>query len=181
MVKYKFGRELRERGLSGRSNWQVCNQLLFEEAVWFFMKNHQMDEMIGNCENMRRHTHMLHRGFDFEAEELCMEMKVFMSESDAGYSNLGQRLQQSIKQVIEYVMDSSGLDVKDKRIILFVVGRQGISEAIKTLIGRGTDRLLKRAMDMKIELWVAEMGLEPGDGICLLSYENITNDISELN
>ncbi len=180
MGKYKFGNELQEPALSGKGSHQICNQLLFEDAVWFFVNNHQMDEMIGDCKNLRRQADMVHRGFDFESKELCIEMKVFIPHSNVEYGSLKKRFQQSMKQVIGYVTDSSGLDVGGKRIILFWVGRKGISKEIKRIINKEIAELLNRATDMEVELWVAEMKLELSDGIELLSYKNITDDISQL-
>lgn len=180
MEEYKFGKELQELALSGKGSQQICNQLLFEDAVWFFMNNHQMDEMIGDCENLKRQTGMIHRGFDFESKELCIEIKVFIQQSNRDKGSLWRRFWQSIEQVIRYVTDSSDWDAEDKRIILFMVGRSGISEEIKKLIGKGNGRLLKKATGMGMELWVAEMELKLPDGIKLLSYKNITNDILDL-
>lgn len=36
---------------------------------WFLMNNYQMDEMIGECENLKRKTDMLCGEFDIEAEK----------------------------------------------------------------------------------------------------------------
>ncbi len=177
MRKYRLGEELQEPVLPGKDSRQTWKQLLVENAVCYFIKNHQMDEMIGNGESMRRQSVMPHRGFDFESEELCMEMKVFMPESDTEYGCIGQRLQQSIKQIIGYADGLSGSIMRSKRIILFVAVREGIAKEIKSLIGReiGINMALKKAVGMGMELWVAEMELKPEDGIDLLSYENITN------
>lgn len=137
MEEYKFGKELQELALSGKGSQQICNQLMFEDAVWFFMNNHQMDEMIGDCENLKRQTDIVHSGFDFESEELCIEMKVFIQQSNRDKSSLCRRFRQSIEQVIRYVTDYSDWDAEDKRIILFMVGRSGINEEIKKLISKG--------------------------------------------
>lgn len=180
MGKYKFEKELRKSALSGRGNWQTCSQLLLEDAAWFFMNSHQMDAMIGNCENLKGQADMIHREFDFESKELCIEMKVFIPESDAGYGSMEQRFGQSIKQMMEYVTGSLDLEVKGKRIILFVVGRQGISKEILQLINQEIIELLRKAVNMGLELWVAEMEYEQGDDIELLSCKNVVNDILEL-
>lgn len=177
MEEYKFGRELQEPALSGKGSHQRCNQLLFEDAVWFFINNHQMDEMIGDCENLKRQTGMIHRGFDFESKELCIELKVFIPQSNRDKSSLCRRFRQSIEQVIKYVTDYSDWDAEGKRIILFWIGLQGIRQEIKKLINNEITELLNRATDMGMELWVAEMELKLPDGIKLLSYKNITNDI----
>lgn len=177
MEKYKFRKSLHESELLGKHSLQLCNQLLFEDAACFFMNNHQMDEMIGNSGNLRRNTDMVCRGFDFASEELCMEMKIFMPQSNMGYGRLKQKFRQIIKQMAGYLDGSLSLDIKGKRMLLLVVGRQGISKDIKTLISRESGSLLKRVAGMGMELWVAEVELESGAGMELLSYENMTNDM----
>ncbi|MCM1233293.1 MAG: hypothetical protein NC489_24510, partial [Ruminococcus flavefaciens] len=67
MGKSKFGKALQESALSEKESQQMCNHLAFEDAVWHFINNHQMDEMIGNSHDFRKQTDMIHRGFDFES------------------------------------------------------------------------------------------------------------------
>lgn len=177
MEKYKFRKSLHEPGLLGKHSLQLCNQLLFEYVVCFFMNDHQMDEMVGNSGNLRRNIDMVCRGFDFASEELCMEIKVFMPQFNVGYGRQKQKFRQIIEQMAGYLDGSLSLDIKGKRILLLVVGRQGISKDIKTLISRENGSLLKRVAGMGMELWVAEVELESGDGMELLSYENMINDM----
>jgi len=177
MEKYKFRKSLHEPELLGKHSLQLCNQLLFEDVVCFFINNHQIDEMVGNSGNLRRNTNMVCREFDFVSEELCMEIKVFMPQFNVGYGRLKQKFGQIIKQMAGYLDGSLSLDIKGKRILLLVVGRQGIGKDIKTLISRKSGNLLKRVAGMGMELWVAEVELESGAGIELLSYENMTNDM----
>ncbi|HBI60056.1 MAG TPA: hypothetical protein DDY31_02405 [Lachnospiraceae bacterium] len=180
MREYMFRKSLQKSDLSEKDKLKLCNQMLLEYAVWFFMNSHQTDEMIGHCESFRRQADMVHRQFDFESKELCIEMKVFMPKSDARCGSLERRFGKSIERMMAYVTGSSDSEMKGKRIILFVVGRQGFSKEIPQLIDQKSIGLLRLAVNMGLELWSAEMELKQGNSIELLSCKNMTNDILKL-
>lgn len=176
MGKSKFGKASQKSALSEDGSQQICNQLMLEEAVWHFIINHQMDEMIGDSLNLlRRQIAIIHKGFDFASKELCMEMKIFMLQPNAGYSSLRRKFRQSITQMIGYISASSEICKDGRRMIFLLVGRQGIGKDIRILISRKSGSLLKKAVDMGMELWVAEVETEAG--MELLSYENMTNEM----
>ena len=177
MGKSKFGKVLQESALSENGSQQMCNHLAFEEAVWHFITNHQMDEMIGDSEDLRRQTDMVHRGFDFKSEELCIEMKVFLSKQNAKYGGLRKRFRHSVEQMISCISGFSEAGTDGKRIILLVVGQQGIGKDIRTLISRESGSLLKKAVDMGMEFWVVDVEAESVAGMELLSYENLTSEM----
>ena len=177
MGKYQFGKVLRKSALSENGSRQMCNTMLFEEAVWHFITNHQMDEMIGNIHDLRRQTDMVHKGFDFESEELCIEIKIFLSKTNADYGSLMKRFWHSIEQMIGCFSGSSGIGTDGKRRILLMVGQRGFNKGVRRLIRKKKDRVLKKAADMGLELWVAEVEMEAEAGMELLSYENMTNEM----
>lgn len=82
--------------------------------------------------------------------------------------------------MLAYVTGSSDSEMKGKRIILFVVGRQGFSKEIPQLIDQKSIGLLRLAVNMGLELWSAEMELKQGNSIELLSCKNVTIDILKL-
>lgn len=171
MGKYKFRKSLQKPELSGKCSLQLCNQLLFEQAVCCFIKKHQMDAMTEGHNIISGKFVAEKQRFDVETEGVCIEIKTFIPTSNKGQSYIQERLRQSIKQIIGY--DNSL--PSEKRKILLVVGQEGIYKEIRGLTSREAIMSLIRTANMGLELWVAETKFEPTDGITLLSCRNINN------
>ena len=171
MRKYKFDKKLQKPVLSGKDSRQTGNQLLVENAVCYFIKNHQMDAMTGGYNIISGQFVTGKQRFDVETEDVCIEIKTFILPSDKGYGYIQERFRQSIKHIIGY---GNSL-LRDKRKILLVVGQEGICKEIRGMTNREAIMSLIRSANMGLELWIAEIKFEPTDGITLLSFRNIDN------
>lgn len=180
MAKYKFGRELQDVKMSGETDRRTDIRLInaIEKAVYYFMGNHLMDEMTKGC-NISKQFFVRKTEFDFETDCACIEIKSFMTPSDKKNDYIQERFCQGIKRGIEHGNSSVALS-GEKRKILLVIGHKGIYKEIRWLLNQEVIKSLRKAVGMGLELWAAEMEFELGNGIELLSYKNVANDIPEL-
>lgn len=158
-------------------NWICIQPVFLERAIRFFIENHQMESMTGDCRCANRLTNTRDIGFDFETENVCIEIKVplIVPNTKEPDNCIWPGFCQAVKQMIGYC-NSSYAKQKDKRIELLTICQHGTSHIQAMTNGSIKEELLKKAVSMGIEFWIAETKINP-DGIELLSYCDITCNI----
>lgn len=158
-------------------NWICIQPVFLERAIRFFIENHQMESMSGICRCASRLAYARDSGFDLETENAMIEIKVpLIVPNTKGPDNcIWPGFCQAVKQMIGYC-NSSYAKQKDKRIELLTICQHGTSHIQAMTNGSIKEELLKKAVSMGIEFWIAETKINP-DGIELLSYCDITCNI----
>lgn len=161
--------------LDGKEKAWVCIQpVLLEQAIGFFMENNQMEGMAGDCRCAGRLTDTRDTGFDFETENVCIEIKVLMPVTVGTGSCTWKSFHEAVKQITGHCNNPS-VKEKGKRILLLTVCQDGTGQMQPMEDGSIKDEL-KKAMGMGIEFWIAETKTEE-DGISLLGYWDYTDKI----
>ena len=157
--------------------WICTSPVLLEQAIGFFIENHQMESMSGTCRCASRLADARDSGFDFETEDAEIEIKVLLIVPNTKEPSncIWPGFRQAVKQMIGYC-DSSYAKQKGKRIELLTICQHGTSHIQAMTNGSIKEELLKKAVSMGIEFWIAETKINP-DGIELLSYCDITCNI----
>ena len=153
----------------------ICIQSVFlEQAIGFFVGNNQMESMTGDCRCANRLTNTRNIGFDFETEDVCIEIKVLMPITVGTGSCTWKSFHEAVKQMIGHC-NNPAVKEKGKRILLLTVCQDSTGQMQSMEDGSIKDEL-KKAVGMGIEFWIAEIKINP-DGIELLSYCDITCNI----
>jgi len=154
-------------------DWICTQPILLEKAIGFFIENHQMESISRACKCASRLADTRDSGFDIETEDVEIEIKVPLFVPKNG--TMWKGFSQAVKQMISYCNSSCAKD-KGKRVVLLIICQQGTGH-IQSMTNRSLkEELLKKAVDMGIEFWMAETKTEE-DGISLISYQNFTDDL----
>lgn len=155
-------------------NWICIQPVFLERAIRFFIENHQMESMTGDCRCANRLTNTRDIGFDFETENVCIEIKVLIPVTVGTGSCTWKSFHEAVKQMIGHC-NNPAVKEKGKRILLFAVCQDGTGQIQSMEDGSIKDEL-KKAVSMGVEFWMAETKTKE-DGISLLGYWDYTDKI----
>lgn len=161
----------------GKREWICIHPILLEQAVGFFLENHHMENMVGNCEHVNKMSTAT-AGMcrpDFQADDTWIEVRILEknTRNPDGF-NQGS-LASSIRQVEKYCQQLSDMKETVERMILLLICQAGTEEEHVLFKGKINEEI-KKAVENGMEIWNAEMQFD-ADGIELLSYQNITDKI----
>ena len=154
--------------------WICTSPVLLEQAIGFFIENHQMESMTGDCRCANRLTNTRDIGFDFETENVCIEIKVLIPITVGTGSCTWKSFHEAVKQMIGHC-NNPAVKEKGKRILLLAVCQDGTGQIQSMEDGSIKDEL-KKAVSMGVEFWMAETKTKE-DGISLLGYWDYTDKI----
>lgn len=154
-------------------DWICVNPRLTEQAVGFFLENHQMEKMVNNYEAVRKG-----KIADYVIDDICIIELGFLRASvrkETGSYVVATALFQSAES-LKKSLDRIILRSEIKRVILLILLPYRGDSLLKTAIGEEIRQVLEdaTAKGLTVEFWIAEMQFE-ADGISLLSYENVTD------
>lgn len=155
-------------------NWICIQPVFLERAIRFFIENHQMESMTGDCRCANRLTNTRDIGFDFETENVCIEIKVLIPVTVGTGSCTWKSFHEAVKQMIGHC-NNPAVKEKGKRILLLAVCQDGTGQIQSREDGSIKDEL-KKAVSMGVEFWMAETKTKE-DGISLLGYWDYTDKI----
>lgn len=155
-------------------NWICIQPVFLERAIRFFIENHQMESMTGDCRCANRLTNTRDIGFDFETENVCIEIKVLIPVTVGTGSCTWKSFHEAVKQMIGHC-NNPAVKEKGKRILLLAVCQDGTGQIQSMEDGSIKDEL-KKAVSMGVEFWMAETKTKE-DGISLLGYWGYTDKI----
>ncbi len=155
-------------------NWICIQPVFLERAIRFFIENHQMESMTGDCRCANRLTNTRDIGFDFETENVCIEIKVLIPVTVGTGSCTWKSFHEAVKQMIGHC-NNPAVKEKGKRILLLAVCQDGTGQIQSMEDGSIKDEL-KKAVSMGVEFWMAETKTKE-DGISLLGYWDYTDKI----
>lgn len=162
----------------GKRKWVCLRPMIFEQAVGFFLENHQMEKMVRCCDHVNKvSTATTGKGRpDFHAGNAWIEVRVLgrTARKSGGFNQ--RDLVSSIRQVEKYCQQLSAMQGMAERMILLLICQDGTQDKMLSFIEKVSDEI-KNAVGTGMEIWTAEMQLDV-DGIGLLSYQNITDEIS---
>jgi len=166
-----FGNEGRKR------NWVCLRPVLFEQAVEYFLENHQLENMPVDYDyvnKMSTATAGISRP-DFQIGDVWIEVRVLGRNARKSDSFNQRDLVLSIRQVEKYCRQFSPGKETDERMILLLVCQADIKAEQISFKGKTSDEI-KKAVEAGVEIWTVEMQMDV-DGINLLSYQNITDKV----
>lgn len=105
-------------------NWICIQPVFLERAIRFFIENHQMESMTGDCRCANRLTNTRDIGFDFETENVCIEIKVLIPVTVGTGSCTWKSFHEAVKQMIGHCNNPAAKE-KGKKILLLAVCQDG--------------------------------------------------------
>lgn len=108
-------------------NWICIQPVFLERAIRFFIENHQMEGMTGDCRCANRLTNTRDIGFDFETENVCIEIKVLIPVTVGTGSCTWKSFHEAVKQMIGHC-NNPAVKEKGKRILLLAVCQDGTGQ-----------------------------------------------------
>ena len=122
--------------------WVCIQPVLLEQAIGSFMENHQMEGITGDCRCANRLTDTRDTGFDFETENVCIEIKVFMPVTVGTGSCTWKSFHEAVKQITRHC-NNPAVKEKGKRILLLTVCQDGTDQMQSMEDGSIIDELKK--------------------------------------
>ncbi len=154
--------------------WICTSPVLLEQAICFFIENHQMESMSGTCRCASRLADARDSGFDLETGNAMVEIKIPLAVPDGTDNFIWKGFYHIVRQMAGYC-SSSYCEDKGKRNILLTIYQHG-TKHIFAMVDENTKKELEKAVSMGIEFWMAETKTEE-DGISLLGYWDYTDKI----
>ena len=177
MAKY-----LCDRGV-GEGRPKKTGAFMMEKAVGFFLENHMLGEMV-KADGLIKNCPVLKRvRADYVAGDTCIEVKVLERCKKMIGEDRSAPAQSVLRSIASFERGRGNLEALQEhfeRVILLIVCEEGALERTGMVsLGEELKRGFKESMDNGLEIWISEVKLEE-DGITLLSYQNIANDIAHL-
>ncbi len=122
--------------------WVCIQPVLLEQVIGSFMENHQMEGITGDCRCANRLTDTRDTGFDFETENVCIEIKVFMPVTVGTGSCTWKSFHEAVKQITRHC-NNPAVKEKGKRILLLTVCQDGTDQMQSMEDGSIIDELKK--------------------------------------
>lgn len=154
--------------------WICTSPVLLEQAICFFIENHQMESMPGTCRCASRLADARDSGFGLETGNAMVEIKIPLVVPDGTDSFIWKGFYHIVRQMAGYC-SSSYCEDKGKRNILLTIYQHG-TKHIFAMVDENTKKELENAVRMGIEFWMAETKTEE-DGISLLGYWDYADKI----
>lgn len=159
-------------------DWICLRPDIFEDAVSFFIANHQMEEMVSECGVGKGKTGRGDVEVDFFAGDAYIGINVpdaILNAVDGGWMQIKSLLLTAekitkYKNVLDHLRDTG------KRMIFLTVFQHGLNDNMQGLLCKELSRFFGMDMDEKKEFWIVDMKLEP-EGITMLSYQSITDKV----
>ena len=154
--------------------WICTSPVLLEQAICFFIENHQIESMSGTCRCASRLADARDSGFDLETGNAMIEIKIPLVVPDGTDNFIWKGFYHIVRQMAGYC-SSSYCEDKGKRNILLTIYQHG-TKHIFAMVDENTKKELEKAVRMGVEFWMAGTKTEE-DGISLLGYWDYTDKI----
>jgi sugar fermentation stimulation protein A len=178
--KYKY--DIDAVLLSDDDNWVGINQILSNRLVEFFLKTHQLDEMVEVEDEISREVKLGKSKIDFKVGNTYIEVKTPLTVINVKYGknikarkyppfNASERFEKHIKELTE------ALEENEKAIILMV--NQYIPTEIKPHLKsthyKRIKKIVRDAVDNGVEFWTLNLKFSP-EGISFYDLKETTEE-----
>ena len=163
-------------------NWIGINQILSNRLVEFFLQTHQLDNMVGKFDDIKREVKLGISKLDFLVGNTYLEVKTPLTTLNVKY---GKNIKtkpvtpfSSTDRFVKHINELAGSLKNHERAILLTVHQYKITERKEHLKSTNYElvkKTLEKAMKKGVETWMLDMKFEP-DGVSLLSCKNTTNE-----
>lgn len=160
-------------------DWISVNPMLMEEAVGFFLEQHQMERMVCGYKSVVRDKGSDSFKPDFTLDDVCIiEVRVPPVGIAVGCGNYARfmPMTKSFERLLKGIAGISDAQSQIQKIIfLFILPYKGdgnLQLALNERIKQDVKEISRNGT--KVEFWSAEMEIDQG-GISLLSYHEITD------
>lgn len=163
-------------------NWIGINQILSNKLVEFFLKTHQLNNMVSNYDDIKREVNLGISKLDFLVGNTYLEVKTPLTTLNVKYgSNIKTKTNapfSSTDRFCKHINELANSLDNHERAIMLTVHQYEITERKKHLKSTNYElvkKTLEDAMKKGLETWMLDMKFEK-DGVSLISCKNTTND-----
>lgn len=158
--------------------WLCIRPMLFEQAVEYFLGNHQLENMLVDYDyinTMPAATAGISRP-DFETGNAWIEVRVLKWHSNTISDCNCWFPYSAIRQTEKYYKRLTATQETGIRRILLLVNQYGEEGEKQIISNKKPNKILDRVIQNGVEIWVANLQFD-AEGISLQDYQNIGNRI----
>ena len=159
-------------------NWIGINQILSNRLVEFFLQTHQLDNMVGKFDDIKREVKLGISKLDFLVGNTYLEVKTPLTTLNVKYcKNIKTKPVtpfSSIDRFVKHINELAGSLKNHQRAILLTAHQYKITERKEHLKSTNYELVketLEKAMKKGVETWMLDMKFGP-DGVSLISCKN---------
>lgn len=167
--------------LSDDENWVGINQILSNRLVEFFFREHDLDEIVSDANNIQREVNLGISKLDFKVGDAYMEVKTPLTTINVKY---GQNIKtlppkpfSSTDRMVKHLRELAGSLKDHEKAVFLQVFQYRITEKKERLKSTHYDEVsqtFKDAANAGVEFWEIQMDFRP-EGVSLYRVERSTD------
>ena len=167
--------------LSDNDNWVGINQILSNRLVEHFFREHELDEIVSDFDEIRREVNLGISKLDFKVGDTYLEVKTPLTTINVKYGESIKTLPpkpfSSTDRMVKHVNELAGSLSEHERAIFLQVYQYRITERKERLRSTHYEEVkhtMQDAKDRGVEFWEIQMDFRP-EGVSLYSVERSTD------
>ena len=167
--------------LSDDENWVGINQILSNRLVEFFFREHDLDEIVSDANNIQREVNLGISKLDFKVGDAYLEVKTPLTTINVKY---GQNIKtlppkpfSSTDRMVKHLRELAGSLKDHEKAVFLQVFQYRITEKKERLKSTHYDEVsqtFKDAANAGVEFWEIQMDFRP-EGVSLYRVERSTD------
>ena len=155
--------------------WTCISPALLEQAVGYFLKNNQMEDMVGGDDRTSSLLKTRMYGPDYQMGNACIEVRLLGRSSNAISACNRWSLISAMRQAEKHYKRLATMQKTGEKMILLLVNQYGEEEILSD---NKAKKIVDRVIQEDVEIWVANLQFDSA-GITLQSYLNVKDMISK--
>lgn len=167
--------------LSDDDNWVGINQILSNRLVEHFFREHELDEIVPDYDEIQRKVKLGISKLDFKVGDTYLEVKTPLTTINVKYGEniktLPPKPFSSTDRMVKHVNELAGSLSKHERAIFLQVYQYRITERKERLRSTHYEEVsqtIHKAAEQGVEFWEIQMDFRP-EGVSLCSVQRSTD------
>ncbi len=167
--------------LSDDENWVGINQILSNRLVEFFFREHDLDEIVSDANNIQREVNLGISKLDFKVGDAYLEVKTPLTTINVKYGQdiktLPPKPFSSTDRMVKHLRELAGSLKDHEKAVFLQVFQYRITEKKERLKSTHYDEVsqtFKDAANAGVEFWEIQMDFRP-EGVSLYRVERSTD------
>lgn len=161
--------------LSDDDNWIGINQILSNRLVEHFFREHELDDIVADFDNIQREVKLGISKLDFKVGDTYLEVKTPLTTINvkygAGIKTLPPKPFSSTDRMVKHVNELAGSLSEHERAVFLQVYQYRITERkdrLRSTHYEEVSRTIREAAEKGVEFWEVQMDFKP-EGVNLFS------------
>ncbi len=167
--------------LSDDNNWVGINQILSNRLVEHFFREHELDEIVADYDDIQREVKLGISKLDFKVGDTYLEVKTPLTTINVRYGKdiitLPPKPFSSTDRMVKHVNELAGSLAEHERAIFLQVFQYRITvwkERLRSTHYEEVSQTMQDAKKSGVEFWEVQMDFRP-DGVSLVKVERSTD------